>query len=118
MIEQQQRRMPEWLPYAGQPLEAEIAALIVTYYADQIGELCAGIQMTLQQLHKDVRVYCYTADDVRENWVLEGRMFNLAHVAVANWSHPKVVRFVQLRCEKATGRIVVIDNDALLAWDT
>ena len=41
-------------------------------------------------------------------------MFKLAHVSVVNWSHAKVVRFVQLRGEKATGHIVLIDNDHLL----
>ena len=42
-------------------------------------------------------------------------MFTLAHVAEANWSHAKVERFVQLRGEKTTGHIMVIDNDGLLA---
>jgi len=42
--------------------------------------------------------------------------FYLAHVAVANWSHVKVVRFVQMRDEKATGQILVIDRDQLLKW--
>ncbi len=34
MIEQELRRMLKWLPGVGEPLEAEIAELIVTYYAD------------------------------------------------------------------------------------
>ena len=61
MIEEELRRMPEWLPGVGEPLEAEIAELIFTYYADQVGELCAGIQLTLQQHHNDVRIYHHTA---------------------------------------------------------
>lgn len=83
MIDQGQRRLPEWLPYPDPPLEEETAELIATYYADQICELCAGIQLTLQQQHKDVRVYHYSAKDFRETWVPEGRDFTLAHVAVA-----------------------------------
>ena len=116
MIDQRQRRMPEWLPYVGELVDADTIALIVGYYADQIGELCAGIQFTLQQHHEKVQVYCYTAKDVRDNWVPEGQDFTLAHVTVANWAHAKVVRFVQLRCEKATGHIVLINYDHLLAW--
>jgi hypothetical protein len=46
--------------------------------------------------------------------VPEDCTFNLAHVAVANWSHARAVRFVQLRCENVTGRIAVTDHDGLL----
>jgi hypothetical protein len=87
---------------------------IVSYYAEQVGELCAGIQLTLQQHHEDVRVYPFTVKDIRQDWFPEGEKFELAHVSVVNWSHPKVVRFVQLRCEIVTGQIVLIDIDHLL----
>jgi len=116
MIEQTQRRLPEWLPSIGEPLNAEIASLIVRSYADQVGALCTGIQLALQQQHHDVRVYQYTGQDIRASWVPKGRTFILAYVAVADWSHVKVVRFVQLRCDKPTGQIVVIDRDQLLKW--
>jgi hypothetical protein len=116
MIEHEQRRMPEWLPDLGERLTAEIAELIATYFADQIGELCAGIQLTLQQHHDDVRIYPYKDSDLRQDWGPDGEVFKLAHISVVNWSHPKVVRFVQLRCEKATGHIVIVDNDELLEW--
>jgi hypothetical protein len=114
MIEQTQRRLPEWLPEVGEPLDGTTAALIFSSYADQIDEFCAKIQHTLHQHHRDVRVYHYTVTDIRANWKPKGRTFILAHVAVADWSHAKVVRFVQLRCEKTTGQIVLIDRDRLL----
>jgi len=114
MIEQTQRRLTEWLPALGEPLDDATAALIVSSYADQVGELCARIQHRLEQHHRDVWVYHYTVKDIRTNWVPKGRTFILAHVAVADWSHAKVVRFVQLRCEKTTGQIMLIDRDRLL----
>jgi hypothetical protein len=66
--------MPEWLPYPSEPLEAEIAALILSFYADQVGELCAGSQLTLQQHHEDERIYPYTITDVRQNQVPKGTL--------------------------------------------
>jgi hypothetical protein len=88
--------VPEWLPYSCQPLDAKHATLIVafSFYADQIGELCAEIHLTLQQQHQDVRVYHYAAKDVWQAWVPDGRMFSLAQVAVAICLHAKVVRFL------------------------
>jgi len=92
--------MPEWLPTVDEPLDREIAELIVAYYADWVGELCAEIQLKLQQHHDDVRIYPYTVKDLRQDWVPEGHMVKLAHVSVVSWSHPEIVRFVQLLGEK------------------
>ena len=61
-----------------------------------------------------MRVYHHTVTDIRANWVPRGRTFVLAHVGVEDWSPATVVRFGQLRGEKATGQIVFIDRDRLL----
>jgi hypothetical protein len=63
-----------------------------------------------------VRVYRYTVKDISAKWVPTIRTFILAHVVLADWSHAKVVRFIQLHCEKTTGQIIVIDRDQLLKW--
>jgi hypothetical protein len=64
--------MPEWLPTVDEPLDREIAELIVAYYADRVGKLCAEIQLTLQQHHDVVRIYPYKVKDLRQDWVPGG----------------------------------------------
>ena len=39
-------------------------------------------------------MYPCSVKDVSQNWAPAGHVFILAHVAVANWLHAKVVRIV------------------------
>lgn len=66
---------PEWLPLPGDDAPDDLPALLLAYYADDLGELCAGIAGTLSQRHDDVRISRYDAETVRRNWYGSGRFF-------------------------------------------
>ncbi len=114
-MSEQPWRMPEWLPSPGEPIDAETARLVATYYRDQLGELCAGIQHQLQRtITGEAFVKLYEPSTLLECWAANPDSVVLAYVMVVGVATKYAGRSVLLRCDLTTGGLAIQDLDGLL----
>jgi len=106
--------MPRLIPQSPEPITVEQAEVILGHYADDAGELAAGVVMTLRD--RGYRVHfsrVLTAAELARFWPAELDIATIAYVHYAP-SQSVVYDAVHIRLDKLTGMLFVWDGRGVL----
>jgi hypothetical protein len=106
--------MPRLNPPPGEAITQVSAELILGHYADDAGELAAGVAVTLRGADRIVHVRkVSTADKLVETWNAPS---DVAMIALVHYAPSQSMLFdaVQIRLDSYTGELFVWDGRGVL----
>jgi hypothetical protein len=106
--------VPRLIPPPGEPITFEQAELIVGHYADDAGELAAGVAAKLRDAGRIVHFWkVFTADELVHAWNAPS---DVAMVALVHYAPSQGIPFdaVQIRLDRYTGELFVWDGRGVL----
>jgi len=107
--------MPRLIPPPGDPITIEQAEIILGHYADDAGELAAGVAARLRDRGHVVHFWkVLTADQLVRSWNAPS---TVAMMALVHYAPSQAVPFdaVQIRLDRYTGELFVWDDRGVLA---
>lgn len=101
-------------PTPGLPVTLKQSELVLGHYADDAGELAAGVAAKLRDLGRVVHFWkVLTADELVRAWNAPS---DAAMIALVHYAPSQAIPYdaVQIRIEKATGKLVIWDGRGVL----
>jgi hypothetical protein len=107
---------PTFLPYSGEPVDAQTAHLIAVRYTPEIRRMLADIEEAVALRSKGARwVRCWTAEEIEANWgsgTLDAIL--VGYVMTDERASGGTFRSALILIDKESGALVVRDHSGLM----